>query len=183
MSGHGNASGIIGPLSGESTAHLVDFSSPWRHGSVMQSFDGFFVVNLKKPFKNSWVVSDLIRHGALWRHSIVLSNYTKKKGFSYPSINIVMIREISYEKHFCQHRTGFCGRVCRHGIWASALCLFHHCGACHLQRVWYIYLSNFIDWYPILDGPLARYVKSRVAHAPVMPGTFSLPPTSKETAS
>ena len=32
-------------------------------------------------------------------------------------------------------------------------------------------------------GPLARYVKLRVALAPWMPGTFSPPPTSKETAS
>ena len=32
-------------------------------------------------------------------------------------------------------------------------------------------------------GPLARYVKLRVAHAPGMPGTFSPPPTSKETTS
>ena len=31
-------------------------------------------------------------------------------------------------------------------------------------------------------GPLARYVKLRVAHAPGMPGTFSPPPTSNETA-
>ena len=30
--------------------------------------------------------------------------------------------------------------------------------------------------------PLTRYVKLRVAHAPGMPGTFSPPPTSKETA-
>ena len=29
-------------------------------------------------------------------------------------------------------------------------------------------------------GPLTRYVKLRVAHAPGMPGTFSPPPTSKE---
>ena len=28
----------------------------------------------------------------------------------------------------------------------------------------------------MFDGPLARYVKLRVAHAPGMPGTFSLPP-------
>ena len=33
------------------------------------------------------------------------------------------------------------------------------------------------------NGPLTRYVKSRVGHAPGMPGTFSPPPTSKETAS
>ena len=32
-------------------------------------------------------------------------------------------------------------------------------------------------------GPLIRYVKLLVAHAPGMPGTFSPPPTSKETAS
>ena len=32
-------------------------------------------------------------------------------------------------------------------------------------------------------GPLTRYIKLRVAHAPGMPETFSPPPTSKETAS
>ena len=32
-------------------------------------------------------------------------------------------------------------------------------------------------------GPLTRYVKLRVAHVPGMPGTFSPPSTSKETAS
>ena len=35
----------------------------------------------------------------------------------------------------------------------------------------------------IHHGPLTRYVKFWVAHAPGMPGTFSTPPTSKETAS
>ena len=33
------------------------------------------------------------------------------------------------------------------------------------------------------NGRLTRYVKLLVAHAPGMPGTFSPPPTSKETAS
>ena len=33
------------------------------------------------------------------------------------------------------------------------------------------------------NGPLARYVTLRVAHAPGMPGTFPPPPISKETAS
>ena len=33
------------------------------------------------------------------------------------------------------------------------------------------------------NGPLARYVKLWVAHAPGMPGTFTPPPTSNETAS
>ena len=33
------------------------------------------------------------------------------------------------------------------------------------------------------NGPLTRYVKLLVAHAPGIPGTFSPPPTSKETAS
>ena len=32
------------------------------------------------------------------------------------------------------------------------------------------------------NGPLTRYVKLWVAHAPGMPGTFSPPPTSKETS-
>ena len=33
------------------------------------------------------------------------------------------------------------------------------------------------------NGPLGRYVKLRLTHVPGMPGTFSPPPTSKETAS
>ena len=32
------------------------------------------------------------------------------------------------------------------------------------------------------SGPLTRYVKLRVTHAPGMPGTFSPPPTLKEAA-
>ena len=35
----------------------------------------------------------------------------------------------------------------------------------------------------IFNGPLTRYVKLRVAHAPGIPGTFSSPPSSKVTAS
>ena len=35
---------------------------------------------------------------------------------------------------------------------------------------------------PKYHGPLTRYVKLRVAHVPGMSGTFSRPPTSKETA-
>ena len=43
--------------------------------------------------------------------------------------------------------------------------------------------DRVIWWYAIshLHGSLARYVKLRVAQAPGMPGTFSPPPTSKET--
>ena len=37
--------------------------------------------------------------------------------------------------------------------------------------------------YTGIHGPLTRYVKLGIAHAPGMPGTFSPPPTSKETAS
>ena len=33
------------------------------------------------------------------------------------------------------------------------------------------------------NGPLSRYVKLQVAHVPGMPGTFSPPPSSRETAS
>ena len=43
---------------------------------------------------------------------------------------------------------------------------------------------NTSQWYPsevCQHGPLTRYVKSRVAHAPGRPGTFFPPPNSKET--
>ena len=36
-------------------------------------------------------------------------------------------------------------------------------------------------WETAFNGPLIRYVKLRIAHAPGMPGRFSPPPTSKET--
>ena len=36
---------------------------------------------------------------------------------------------------------------------------------------------------PLQYGPLTKYVKLRVAHAPGRPGTFSPAPTSKETTS
>ena len=37
-------------------------------------------------------------------------------------------------------------------------------------------------WLISSNGPLTRYVKLQVAHAPGMPGTFPPPPISKETA-
>ena len=49
--------------------------------------------------------------------------------------------------------------------------VFHVPNVCEFD--FYVYLCH---------GPLARYVKLRVAHASGMPGTFSLPPASKETA-
>ena len=36
------------------------------------------------------------------------------------------------------------------------------------------------EWHKTQHGPLTRYAKLRVAHAPGRPGTFSLPPTAKE---
>ena len=47
---------------------------------------------------------------------------------------------------------------------------------------------ELLTWYQtyiamLNHGFLTRYAKLRVAHAPGMPGTFSLPPTSKENAS
>ena len=47
------------------------------------------------------------------------------------------------------------------------------------SRIW-----NLITYMKIIcHGPLTRYVKLQVAHAPGMPGTFSPPPTSKEAVS
>ena len=49
------------------------------------------------------------------------------------------------------------------------------------KSVWCIDLSyNEFDLRIQPHGPLARYVKLRVAHAPRMPGAFSPPPNSKE---
>ena len=42
---------------------------------------------------------------------------------------------------------------------------------------------NVLTHGPLGDGPLTRYVKLQVAHAPGMPGTFSPLPVSKEIAS
>ena len=43
--------------------------------------------------------------------------------------------------------------------------------------------SDLVERFDWSLGPLTRYAKLRSAHAPGMPGTFSPPPTSKETAS
>ena len=48
------------------------------------------------------------------------------------------------------------------------------------------YLSSVLDDLCRIDshrGPLTRYAKLRIPHAPGIPVTFSLPPTSKETTS
>ena len=61
--------------------------------------------------------------------------------------------------------------------------------------LWYCYLllvrvSIIVEWLvsrtyhdSVWHGPRTRYVKLRVVHAPGMPGKFSPPPISKETAS
>ena len=46
-----------------------------------------------------------------------------------------------------------------------------------------IIAGGHCSFHRCMNGPLARYVKLWVAHAPGMPETFSPPPTSKETAS
>ena len=52
-----------------------------------------------------------------------------------------------------------------------------------LCRIFWWWHSPSYQWPASLAGygPLVRYVKLRVAHAPGMPGTFYPPPTSKET--
>ena len=64
-------------------------------------------------------------------------------------------------------------------------------GAEKTHQAWYIHFTlNLEIITPVIEiylemlanGPLARYAKLRVVHAPGMPGTFSPPPTSKETA-
>ena len=42
---------------------------------------------------------------------------------------------------------------------------------------------EYLEQVLLVNGPLTRYVKLRVVHAPGMPGMFTPPPTSKETAS
>ena len=52
-------------------------------------------------------------------------------------------------------------------------------------RIWdeIPYTSHIILYmYLVVHGPLTRYVKLKAAHAPGMLGTFSSPPTSKETS-
>ena len=57
----------------------------------------------------------------------------------------------------------------------------------HFFMVWYQqnypYLSGLLHWHCMgqsYNGPLTRYVKLQVAHAPGMPGTFSPPPRVRD---
>ena len=51
---------------------------------------------------------------------------------------------------------------------------------------WWVWIYQHIAWYVSIDrtrdhhGPLTRYAKLRVVHAPGMPGTFSWPPTANQ---
>ena len=56
--------------------------------------------------------------------------------------------------------------------WHWAGCEYHTC----------IFTPVRIKLLVLEHGPLTRYAKSRVAHAPGMPGAFSPPPTPRETA-
>ena len=53
------------------------------------------------------------------------------------------------------------------------------------KHFWWVYIPvvSRQDRQTIRHGPLTRYAKLQVAHAPGMPGTFSPPPISNETAS
>ena len=53
--------------------------------------------------------------------------------------------------------------------------------ACFMTASAVVSIVNNGGW--CCHGPLTRYVKLRIAHAPGMPGTFPPPQTSKETAS
>ena len=59
-------------------------------------------------------------------------------------------------------------------------CLFWVCGMISIHHDAAMALPTLCTWSPSLTGrlhgPLARYVKLRIAHAPGMPGTFSPPP-------
>ena len=70
------------------------------------------------------------------------------------------------------HKFVFYSKLCsRHHM--LHICVFSCCCLILLLELVYILYNH---------GPLARYVKLRVAHVPGMTGTFSPPPTSKEIA-
>ena len=61
----------------------------------------------------------------------------------------------------------------------------NHVEPTQLSSTWSLLFATYIYIHLCLltNGPLTRYPKLRVAHAPGLPGTFPPPPTSKETAS
>ena len=52
---------------------------------------------------------------------------------------------------------------------------------CHDRHKWPAFRQIY-SVYDSCNGPITRYVKLRVVHAPGMPGSFSPPPTSKKAA-
>ena len=57
------------------------------------------------------------------------------------------------------------------------------CSKNYVHGSWFTVFCCCLIPVDLTYGPLTRYVQLRVAHAPGVPGTFSPPPTSKETAS
>ena len=68
------------------------------------------------------------------------------------------------------------------GFKASSVKLWPFCLGHNVLNVFIIWLLRS-ELNGLRNGPITRYVKWRVAHAPGMPGTFSPPPTSNQTAS
>ena len=71
-------------------------------------------------------------------------------------------------RYTCSCIAGWSGTNCQAGMY------WKHMNS-HKMFYWFVCMD--------LYGPLTRYVKLRVVHAPGMPGTFPPPPTPKESAS
>ena len=74
-------------------------------------------------------------------------------------------------------------RHCCVSLWQIHTCRFTHKLSYECRGVYHHQHDQPLQPSLRCRGPLTRYVKLRVAHAPGMPVTFPPPPTSKDTAS
>ena len=123
----------------------------------------------------------------------------RKVPYKPKTSNVPCMHNMNYSQIIKSHRPNKCVRK-----WCAPIA--HWCpiySVCckppsyHYTALWFVHhlhcdviesLVCVMTWYfgclnDMLHGPLTRYVKLRVAHAPGMSGTIYPPPTSKETAS
>ena len=133
-----------------------------------------------------WSVAKLFGE-CMWRRILIYMDW-----YPLSRCNVVVTVKISrgtssnammyFEHMFRYSETRFCmsnGSNYMYQLRIKCLLLEQH--ACGMLKIACFGYGRQNIFHCHLNGPLTRYVQLRVAHAPGIPGTFSPPPTSKET--
>ena len=184
-SSNGNIFRVTGPLCGE-------FTGPGEfptQRSVTRSFDVFFDLRLNKRLsKQPWGWWFETLSWSLWRHCNEGQGQLHPRvfvGCNYLSLPLIIASATQVLNY--SWVTNMCGVIGLQEIYiyiyiymCVCVCATHPCPnfnggllPSEVGHSWTITPHSNLWIYKLTHGPLTRYVKLRVAHAPGMPGTFS----------